>query len=175
MVSVLRSWKGHSTFLKAAQILKRENFPARYVIVGAGPMRQVIEQETNELQLRDVVTLTGHREDVPAVLRALPLLIIPSIRHEGVPQIGLQALAAKTPVIGSDVGGIPEIIRPGETGRIFPACDAEALARCIREALSDLAATRAMSERGRVMVEQKHSLETMLDTLSALYQRRLPI
>jgi glycosyltransferase involved in cell wall biosynthesis len=174
MVSVLRSWKGHSTLLKAAQILKRESFQARYLIVGDGPVRHVIEQEIADYGLGAAVTLAGHREDVPEVLRSLDLLVIPSTRHEGVPQIGLQALACKTPVIGSDIGGIPEIIRPGETGRIFPACDAGALANVIREALADVAATRACCERGRAMVESRHSLEHMLDTLDRLYRRHLP-
>lgn len=174
MVSVLRSWKGHNTLLQAARLLKREGFSARYVIVGDGPVRHVIEQEIVDFGLRHDVALAGHREDVPEILRTLDLLVIPSTRHEGVPQIGLQALACKTPVIGSDAGGIPEIIRPGETGRIFPAGDAGALARQIREALGDRPATRALTERGRWMVEQRHSLEHMLDTLDALYRRHLP-
>lgn len=173
MVSVLRSWKGHSTLLKAAKALEAEKFPARYVIVGDGPIRYRIEQEIAELGLQSAVTLTGHREDVPEVLRALSVLLIPSTDHEGVPQVGLQALAVKTPVIGSDVGGIPEIIRPGETGAIFPAGDAAALAQCIRRALTDRAAAAALSERGRAMVEQKHSLEHMLDQLDNLYRRYL--
>src|SRR5206468_251537 len=109
-----------------------------------------------------------------AVLRALSVLVIPSTDHEGVPQIGLQALATKTPVIGSDVGGIPEIIRPGETGRIFPARDAFSLARAIRETLDHPESTRAMAERGRAMVVATHSLEAMLNKLDALYQRYLP-
>ncbi len=174
MVSVLRSWKGHTTFLKAAQQLLREGLAARFIIVGDGPIRHVIEQEIAEFGLRDAVTLAGHREDVPAVLRALSVLVIASTRHEGVPQIGLQALACKTPVVGSDVGGTPEIIRPGETGRIFPACDAGALAQRLRETLTETDATRALCERGRAKVEREHSLEHMLNTLDALYRRHLP-
>jgi glycosyltransferase involved in cell wall biosynthesis len=174
MVSVLRSWKGHTTFLQAAQILQQQPFPARYVIVGDGPIRHGIEAEIAARGLEKIVTLAGHREDVPEVLRALNLLVIPSTKHEGVPQIGLQALACQIPVVGSDAGGIPEIIRPGETGRIFPAENAEALAQRIREALAEADATRALAERGRAMVESRHSLDHMLDTLDALYQRHLP-
>ena len=174
MVSVLRSWKGHTTFLEAAQLLQQEGLAARYVIVGDGPIRQGIEAEVAARGLENAVRLQGHREDVPEVLRALNLLVIPSTKHEGVPQIGLQALACQTPVVGSDAGGIPEIIRPGETGRIFPATQAAALARQIREALAEAAATRAFAVRGRAMVESRHSLEAMLDRLDALYRRHLP-
>ena len=173
MVSVLRSWKGHDFFLQAIEQLNREGFAARYVMVGDGPRRRHLEQQLAERRLGECVALTGHREDVPAVLRALDLLVMPSTAHEGVPQIGLQALAVKTPVVGSDVGGIPEIIRPGQTGRLVPPSDAGALARAMREALGETDATRRMADRGRRWVEQHHSLDGMLDTLHRLYQRNL--
>lgn len=174
MVSVLRSWKGHPTFLRAVRRLCDENFPARFVIVGEGPYRPWIEELLADLKLADAVTLAGHREDVPAVLRSLAALVIASTKHEGVPQIGLQALATMTPVIGSDAGGTPEIIRAGETGRNFPAGDATALAHAIRQTLGETAVTRALAERGRAAVEARHSLAAMLDTLDALYRRHLP-
>jgi glycosyltransferase involved in cell wall biosynthesis len=173
MVSVLRSWKGHGTFLEAARLLLDEGFAARFVIVGEGPIRYVIEKQIVDLKLAAHVTLTGHREDVPAVLRSLDVLVIASTKHEGVPQIGLQALATRTPVVGSNVGGIPEIIQPGETGSIFPAGDVKALAAALRDALMNSAVTQAMSQRGRQLVESKHSLDAMLDTLEAIYSRHL--
>jgi glycosyltransferase involved in cell wall biosynthesis len=173
MVSVLRSWKGHPLFLEAATMLRQAGFPAHYVIVGDGPQQAQIRDTITRLDLADVTTLTGHREDVPAILRALSVLVIPSTKHEGVPQIGLQALATRTPVVGSDVGGIPEIIRPGETGRIFPNGNAAALAAALRETLEQSRQTQAFSERGRALVETNHSLEVMLDKLDALYLRHL--
>lgn len=174
MVSVLRSWKGHTTFLQAARQLRDSGFQARFVIVGDGPMRPMIEKEVADLKLSDTVRLVGHREDVPEVLRALDVLVIASTRHEGVPQIGLQALATKTPVVGSNVGGTPEIIQHGATGRNFPAEDVGALSRAVQETLSETDATQQMCEQGRVMVEQHHSLDTMLDQLNAIYTRYLP-
>lgn len=174
MVSVLRSWKGHQTFLEASAHLKAAGCNARFVIVGEGPSGQRIKEKCASLLLGDTVTFAGHREDVPAVLRALDVLCIPSTKHEGVPQIGLQALACKTAVVGSDVGGIPEIIRPGETGRIFPANDAIALASAIRAALAETEFTRTLKESGRVFVEKNSSIERMLDHLDALYARHIP-
>ena len=119
------------------------------------------------------VAFTGHREDVADVLRALDVVCIPSTKHEGVPQIGLQALACRTAVVGSECGGIPEIIREGETGRIFPIGDAEALARRIAEAIDDRVDTDRLCRNGREMVEREHSLEVMLDKLEAIYRRYL--
>ena len=174
MISVLRSWKGHVTFLQAARILLDGKFVARFVIVGDGPMRPHIEKQIADLNLGETVTLTGHQEDVPEILRALQALVIASTRHEGIPQIGLQALATKTPVVGSNVGGIPEIIRHGKTGRIFPAGDAKALAAAIRETLREIAATEKMAEAGRKLVETHHSLEKMFGDLESIYRRHLP-
>ena len=175
MISVLRSWKGHSTFLAAAQELVQSGFNGQFVIIGDGPIRSAIEAEIAALGLTQRVQLLGHREDVPEVLRALQALVIASTRHEGIPQIGLQALATETPVIGSDVGGTPEIIRPGETGRIFPSADSRALAQAIQETLTDEPATILLAKRGRTMVEQHHSLDHMLEKLEALYRRHLPL
>jgi glycosyltransferase involved in cell wall biosynthesis len=174
MVSVLRSWKGHSTFLEAARRLLDEGFAARFVIVGEGPVHARIKEQIAELNLGDIVTLTGHREDVPEILRALDALVIPSTKHEGIPQIGLQALAVKTPVIGSDAGGIPEIIRHGEAGRIFAAGNANALAAAIRETLRETEATKKMTDTGHKWVETGHSLEKMLSDLESIYRRHLP-
>ncbi len=173
MVSVLRSWKGHSVFLAAARQLKDAGVPARFVIVGEGGIRPAIEAEIAKLGLANEVTLTGHREDVPEILRALDVLVIPSTEHEGIPQIGLQALATKTPVVGSDVGGIPEIIQPGVTGRIFPSRDAAALAQALRETLEDRETTLRMAGEGRTLVETSRSLDAMLDQLEEIYGRYL--
>lgn len=173
MVSVLRSWKGHQTFLDAARHLRVGGAPLGFVIVGEGPIRAQIEGWIRERQLEHCVHLTGHREDVPSVLRALSVLVIASTRHEGVPQVGLQALAAMTPVVGSDVGGTPEIIREGDTGRIFPAGDAAGLAARIREALTEVETTRGQVARGRRLAVEQHSLEAMLDQLETVYRRRV--
>lgn len=173
MVSVLRSWKGHPVFFDAARMLHEAGRKIQFVVVGGGAPVERFQAFAAEHGAGDLVQFAGHREDIPEVLRALDLLVIPSTRHEGVPQIGLQALACKTPVVGSDCGGIPEIIRPGETGRIAPAGNAAELARRIAEALDEKDRTRAMADQGRLMVEKEHSLETMLDRLDALYRRYL--
>ena len=174
MVSVLRSWKGHATFLDAACVLNEAGRRAHFVIVGGGAPLEAMEKIIRAHGAEVWVTLTGHREDVPEVLRALNVLVIPSTRHEGIPQIGLQALACQTPVIGSDAGGIPEIIREGETGRIFPAGNTRALAARLRETLEQPEPTCQMAARGRARVEASHGLETMLNQLDALYRRYLP-
>jgi glycosyltransferase involved in cell wall biosynthesis len=173
MISVLRSWKGHDTFLDAIKRLQAEGFAARYFIVGDGPQQPLLTEKIKNAGLSGVIQLCGHREDVADILRALDVLVIASTQHEGVPQIGLQALASKTAVVGSDVGGTPEIIREGETGRNFPAGNGEALAKAIKETIRQKDQTRLYVENGRRLVEKEHSIEVMLDKLESLYRRYL--
>jgi len=173
MISVLRSWKGHDSFLDAIKRLQAEGFAARYYIVGDGPQQPSLTERIKNAGLSGIIQMCGHREDVADILRALDVLVIASTQHEGVPQIGLQALACKTAVVGSDVGGTPEIIRQGETGRNFPAGNGEGLARAIKETIQQKDQTRLYAENGRRFVEKEHSIEVMLDKLEVLYRRYL--
>jgi len=90
-----------------------------------------------------------------------------------VPQSGLQALATGVPVVASDVGGIPDIIKQGITGRLVPPKDAAALARAIRETLDQPEQTRAMTAAGLDLIRRDHSLEKMLDRLEVIYRQHL--
>ncbi len=173
MVSVLRSWKGHALFFEAIRQLRDAGSDWQFVVVGGGAPMASYTGMARQHGVEDCVQFTGHREDVPEVLRALDVLCIPSIKHEGVPQIGLQALACGTAVVGSDCGGIPEIIQAGKTGRIFPTGDATAFAASIAETIKQRDETQRMIEAGRAMVEQQHSLAFMLDRLEEIYQRYL--
>lgn len=173
MVSVLRSWKGHALFFDAIRRLRESGRDFQFVVVGGGAPMENYTGLARQHGVEGMVQFTGHREDVPDVLRALDLLCIPSIRHEGVPQIGLQALACGTAVVGSDCGGIPEIIQEGRTGRIFPTGDVAAFAARIAEAMDQQEETQRMRRAGRMMVEQNHSLDHMLDRLEEIYRRYL--
>lgn len=175
MVSVLRSWKGHSVFFDAIRKLRESGRDFQFVVVGGGARIEVFAAMARHHGVEGQVHFTDHREDIPEVLRALDVLCIPSLKHEGVPQIGLQALACGTAVVGSDCGGIPEIIQDGKTGRIFPSGDAEALAARIAETLDQREETRRMSREGRSMVEQSHSIEFMLDRLEEIYRTYLGV
>lgn len=171
MVSVLRSWKGHRTFIAAAKQMIEAGTKADFVITGSGPQESNIKNWIGDTGHARRFHLLGHVEDVPGVLRGLDALVIPSYGHEGVPQIGLQALACETPVVGSDVGGIPEIILNGKTGRIFPAEDVAALRDRLTECLTQKSVTRCMTTAGRAKVDKEHNSDHMLNALDELYHQ----
>lgn len=172
IIGVIRHAKGHAVLFEGIKQLGEQGFPVRCVVVGDSPNRAGLERRVSELGLSGRVLFVGQREDVPAILRSLDVLAIPSL-HEAIPQVGLQALACEVPVIGSDVGGIPQIIRPKETGRLFSSGNATALAAAIRETFAQADETRRMALAGRHLVVQHHSLEGMVDTIEGVYRRHL--
>ena len=172
IVGVIRFAKGHSVLFEAMKLLGEQGWPVRCVVVGDSPNRPGLEQRVSELGLTKRVRFVGLRDDVPEILRTLDVLAIPSL-HEAIPQVGLQALATGTPVVASDVGGLPSIIRPGETGRLCAPNDPASLAAALRETLTNAAATRALTERGRALVEREHTVEAMLDRIEGVYRRHL--
>jgi glycosyltransferase involved in cell wall biosynthesis len=172
MISVIRHAKGTQILAEAARLLRDEGRRVHCVIVGDGPWRSHLEAVISELGVKDLFSLLGHREDVPEIMRSLDVIAIPSF-HEAVPQSGLQALATGIPVVASDVGGIPGIIKHGITGRLVPPKDAAALARAIRDTLEQREQTQAMTSAGLDLIRGDHSLEKMLDRLEVIYRQHL--
>jgi glycosyltransferase involved in cell wall biosynthesis len=171
MISVLRSWKGHGTFLDAAaQLIKDSPRPVHFVIAGDGPGRQELTEKIAREPWRDHVTLLGHRDDVPNVLTSLDVLVLPSFAHEGIPQIILQAQAAARAVVATSVGGIPEVVEDGVTGLLIPPRNPEALADKIRALLGDPDLRSRLGQTARANIEKHHSLGAMGETLLALYE-----
>ena len=173
MVSVLRSWKGHATFLEAAARLLREaKRPAHFVIAGEGPMRVVLPDQIAKAKLEGSVRLLGHRADVPNVLASLDVLVLPSYAHEGIPQIILQAQAMGRPVVATSIGGIPEVVEDGGTGLLVPPRDAAALAEKIGAVLDDPKLALRLGQAGLAQIKARYSLDAMGEKLLELYERR---
>jgi glycosyltransferase involved in cell wall biosynthesis len=173
MLGVLRSWKGHQYFLQAIPEIKRHIPSSRFFLAGDGPQKENIEQMIREMALQDDVTMLGHREDVPAVLASLDVVVHPSYANEGVPQSILQALAMKRAVVASDTGAIGEVILDKQTGFLIEPKRPDLIAAKVVELCADPAMRAAFGAAGRRLVEQKYSFEHMLDVIEALYRKLL--
>ena len=172
MISVLRSWKGHATFLEAAaKLLADGRRRIHFAIAGEGPMRVVLPDQIAQAPLKGNVTLLGHRADVPNVLASLDVLVLPSYAHEGIPQIILQAQAMGRPVVATRIGGIPEVVEDNATGLLVEPRDADALAKKIGAILDDAVLADRLRHAARAQVEAKYSLEVMGEELLALYEK----
>jgi glycosyltransferase involved in cell wall biosynthesis len=171
MVAVLRSWKGHLVFLQALREVQEHRPDVQAVLVGEGPFREVIQDGVRSHGLEATVRFLGHREDVAEILGGLDVVVSASTAAEGIPQALLQALAMGRAVVATDVGGIPEIIRHGETGWLVPPGEPAGLAKAILEALADPVRGRQMGALGRTIVETEYSLERMGERMERLYAK----
>jgi glycosyltransferase involved in cell wall biosynthesis len=173
MITVIRAAKGIQVLAEAVHLLKNQHgIEVHCIIAGEGPALEYVKSVVTQFSVETQFTFLGHREDVPDIMRSLGIIAIPSF-HEAIPQSGLQALAMGVPVVASDVGGIPSIIRHGETGRLVPPHDAAALAAGIRETLEQKLQTQAMCRVGQQFVTTRCTLDAMLDQLDAIYRQHL--
>jgi glycosyltransferase involved in cell wall biosynthesis len=170
LVANIRGSKGHRFFLDAAREVLRRHPDARFLIVGDGIGFDDVRRRVTELGLEAHVIMTGFRRDIPAVMAALDVLVLPSVKSEAMSQVIPQALAVGTPVVGTTVGGTPELVRDGETGRIVPPADAGALAAAIAELLAAPDRARALARRGQAEVLARHSMDAAMTRTVAVYE-----
>jgi glycosyltransferase involved in cell wall biosynthesis len=166
MVGRLADGKGHDVLLDAAESVCDGGVSV--CIVGDGPLYDSLEGEISKRGLTDNVFLTGYRDDVPRILAASDVLVLPSFR-EGTPRVITEAMASGLPVVATDIAGIPEQVADGESGYLIPTGDAEALAERLETLLSDLGLRERMGECGQKRAEQ-FSVNMMLGDLDELYQ-----
>ena len=170
LVANIRGSKGHQFFLEAARDVLRGHPDARFLIVGDGIGFSDVRRRVTELGLDDHVIMTGFRRDVPEIMAALDLLVLPSVKSEAMSQVIPQALAVGTPVIGTSVGGTPELVRDGETGRVVPPADAPALAAAIADLLAAPARARELALRGQAEVLAHHSMDAAMTRTVGVYE-----
>ncbi|HKP16805.1 MAG TPA: glycosyltransferase, partial [Gemmatimonadaceae bacterium] len=126
-VARLEAQKGLTHLLDAAALLPDVVF----AVAGEGPERDRLAAKAAALGLSDRVRWLGHRDDVPSLLAAADLFVLPSL-NEGLPLAAMEAMLAGAPVVAADAGGTGEIVRNGLTGLLVPPSDPRALADAIR-------------------------------------------
>lgn len=169
IVGRLVAVKAHVRFLTAVERVQRVHPEIRYLIVGDGPLRQMLEERARQLGVAKVVRFTGLRSDVPAIISRADLMVFSS-DSEGLSIAALEALAAGVPVVSTPVEGMNELLGRG-AGIVVDSHDAGALARGILAGLEDPAGRAAMGAAGRRLVAEEFSPGTMLRDYEALYRR----
>lgn len=166
-VALLRPEKGHATLIQAIPQVLRTMPEARFLMVGGGKLQEELEQAAEPYGT--AVQFVGMRDDVPELLAASDLLVLPSYT-EALPTVLLEGMAANLPIVASRVGGIPEIVKDGETGLLVPPRDAEALAQAIVNVLGNRAGARAMGLAGKRRVETLFNARGHAQALADLYE-----
>ena len=173
LVANVRGSKGHNIFLEAARTVIAGRPDARFLIVGDGVGFDEVSRRVRDMSLDHTILLTGFRRDIPEVMAALDVLVLPSIRSEAIPQVIPQALAVGTPVVASTVGGSPELVRDGENGRLVAPGDARALAEAILALLGDPGRARAMALAGQAMVRERYTIDATMARTTDVYRALL--
>jgi len=169
-IAALAWHKDHTTLIEAARIVV-DKFPGViFLIVGEGSLRREIEILIRKFDLQEKVKLLGFRQDIPAILSILDLFVLSS-SWEGLGTSLLDAFASKLPVVATNVGGIPEIVRDGVNGILVPPGNPGALAGAIICLLKNRDLARQMAEEGFRLVREKFSIEKMVEETRKIYDR----
>jgi glycosyltransferase involved in cell wall biosynthesis len=168
LVGRLDHWgKGHKELFTAMANLK-DRHPCHALIVGGGRREAEIRRMAESLGLAEEVHFLGQRQDVPDLLQAMDIFVLPSY-SEGLSLALLEAMAAGLPVIATAVGGNPEVAMDGETGLLIPPQDANSLAGALERLLADPAWAQELGKNARRYVEANYSLERLGRDINAIY------
>lgn len=168
VVARLEPPKGHRYLLAALPEVVNQYPQFQLLLIGDGALRAELEAQTRELRLQHHVTFLGARHDVSELLNAIDFFVLPSI-SEGLPNVLLEAMACQKPVMATDVGGIPEVVRHGENGYLVPPGEALALQNMILRSLTERAQWNELAQHARQTVETSFSLEYQMSRFEALY------
>jgi glycosyltransferase involved in cell wall biosynthesis len=155
--------------LKAVDLLQHVQPNLRTMIVGEGPLRDRLEEAANAFDLNGRVRFLGHRDDVPRLMAAADMVVLPSA-YEGLPNVILEAMRYRKPVVATAAPGTTEVVADNETGVLVPVGDVMLLARAIRDLVRDPMRARRLGEAGRARLEAHFQAETMIAQFANLYE-----
>jgi glycosyltransferase involved in cell wall biosynthesis len=169
-MGVLSKEKGIIEFLKSCNILKNKNVAIRVVIWGDGILKDQVEQYIDENNLSTLVQLKNFIDFhmVPKMLNKIKLLVIPSY-SEGLPNCLLEAMACGTPVLATPVGGIPDLVKEGETGFLLKSNNPEHMAERIIELLNKPEILEKVSINAYNYVRENFSFEKTLKSWRRIF------
>ncbi|MCJ7533579.1 MAG: glycosyltransferase family 4 protein [Anaerolineales bacterium] len=169
-VGRLTDQKGH-IYLVDAMPYVLSHFPdALVLLAGDGSTRQGLEERVRELGIGGAVRFLGTRSDIPALLAAADLFVLPSI-SEGMPNALLEAMGMGVPVVAFFLGCVEEIVTHGETGYLVFPGDARALGEAIVSLLENLDLRMRLGKAGRELVEKKYTLEQMCESYERIFKQ----
>jgi glycosyltransferase involved in cell wall biosynthesis len=184
VVAQLSPWKGQDTAIEALQIMLEQGLDAHLLLIGSPKFAQRSTRLDNTTYVRDLrrligqrglgdrVTLMGERDDIPELMRALDVLLLPS-HEEPFGRALLEALALEVPVVATSVGGPPELVRDGREGRLAPPRDPAAWARTILSILAREDHGADFARAGRERIRQAFTVQHQSTAMRGVYERAL--
>ncbi len=165
--------KGFSYLIEAVRVLRQEyDENVRLLLVGDGKLRGELQQQADECGLKDAFLITGYLKNARNLLGLVDVYAISSLT-EGLPITLLEAMASKTPIVATAVGGIPYVIENQKDGLLVASMDAQALSLAARKLLHDDLLRHDLVEQAFIKVNNGYSSKTMADKYNGLYQEVL--
>ena len=171
-IAILRRKKGHHVLLNAITLVLEKIPEAVFIFAGDGPQKQNILNRISELGLLNKVVMLGLRKDIPDILKSIDVFVLPTLQ-EALGTSFLEAMAMGKPVIGTNVGGVGEVIKDGVNGYLVEPDNPVALADAIIKMFRDKEKAGQMGIEGRKIAKQDFSLEKMREGMFALYSSLL--
>jgi glycosyltransferase involved in cell wall biosynthesis len=157
--------------IDAVDLLQHVMPRLRTWIVGDGPLRERLEERARAFELiaTDRLRFWGHRDDVPRLMWASDIVVLPS-RYEGLPNVVLEGMRMSKPVVATAAPGTTEVVRDGETGLLVPIGKPVELARAIRQVAEDPELAARLGSAGRRRVEEEFRLDEMIARYATLFE-----
>lgn len=172
ILAALRHEKHHAMFLQGAAAIRKRIPDTRFLVVGDGPERSRLEALAQTLGLTDAVHFLGTRNDVPAILAAMNVMLLTS-KMEANPVSILEALSSEVPVVATRVGSVPATVIDGETGYLVAPDDVANLAEKVTGLLCHPEHAQRMGRRGRQKIIASWSVDRMVqgyeDLITEIY------
>jgi glycosyltransferase involved in cell wall biosynthesis len=176
IVGHLSDVKGYPEFLEAAARVAREIPDCTFAALGGETItsgyRAQLERRAEELGIRSRVQFLGFRDDVADVIRSATVVVLPSLA-EGFPLALLEAMACGKPIVATPVGGVPEAVIEGVTGKLVPVHDPAALAGAVLDVLRSPALSERLGRAARDRAEAEYSVERVASRIQSLYDELL--
>lgn len=171
-VARLNELKDHATAARAIARTIRQAANIRWLVVGDGEQRTALEAVVRDNGIGVMTKLLGTRRDVPRLLAAADACLLSSI-SEGIPLTLIEAMAARLPVVSTDVGGVAEVVVPEITGLLAPAGDDALLANQLLRLAADRAFAARLGRNGAARAEDLFSFERMADGYARVFSETL--
>lgn len=165
----LAEQKGVEDLVKAMDVLQHVRPDYLTMIAGDGPLRERLEDRAAAFELGRRIRFLGHREDVPRLLAAADLIVLPS-RYEGLPNIVLEAMQLGKPVVATQAPGTTELVVDQVTGLLVPIGQPVALAQAIMAVLDDPERAQRLGAAGRDRVAADFDADAMIAKFAELYE-----
>lgn len=167
-IARLEPQKGIEYLIKSVPLIKRSVPSIKVLVVGDGPLREKLEKMADDLNVSNSIFFLGWRTDIAEILSVMDVFCAPSL-WEGFGMVLLEAMAMKKPVVASEIGGIPEVVKNNETGILVPPANFRSFATAVTRLLKDRELAVRMGEAGRKRVEKEFIIEKMINDYYKIY------